>query len=437
MLKNLNIQPLLIVVFFAAFSGQAIRNLIDWGGYAIAIALLTTFLLLKKSTREIRIPKTGWFLLSSLFLSVLFSSYILWSLLGFAITLITVAASWKIYTVYSWEQITQGLWLALTSTLILSLLFETVTAIYGNPILPLYLIGTENPPGLYYWSTAKLFEGGPIQGIVGNRNLLGFIALLTLAITVLIKNVPNIAKITIGALSFAMILLTQSATITVGLLGSGIVLGTVILMRYWKTKYERTKYLILTFFTGAAVTGAIVLYQPLIALLNREPDMTNRFGIWAKVLTLIQEKPITGWGWLGHWVPSIYPYKGLVVSNGVTHLHAHNAFLDVLLQTGIIGLGAFVLFLGFAGVRIWKLAVDKTQTLTSALPLLLLVCLLVQAVTESRLLLEGNLLLFTLLALHAKNSTTSLKPIVKEITIATGTIKIISPKNKPYEFLMK
>lgn len=416
---------LLILVLFTAFAGQGIRNLVDWGGYTAIILTLFTILLFQKPTTELKIPKTGYILLGTLTLSTLISSYLLWSLLGLTITVITVIAAWKILTVYSWEQITHSLWVALTSILLVSYIFELVLALLDTPILPLPLINIENPPGLYYWSTANLFNGGPIQGIVGNRNLLGFIALLVLPLTLLIKTISRPYRIIGTALSISIILLTQSATITVGLFSAGIVFGTVILMRKWKTKYERTKYLFLTFFTGAFVTGLVILYQPLTALLNREPDMTNRFGIWEKVLTLIEQKPITGWGWLGHWVPTIPPYEGLIVYNQVTHLHAHNAFLDIVLQTGIIGFVAFVLFLSFVGVRSWKLAVDKTQTYTSILPLLLLVCLLIQAVTESRLLLEGNLLLFTMIALLVKNSTTSLKPILKEMSVATGVIKTV------------
>ena len=54
-----------------------------------------------------------------------------------------------------------------------------------------------------------------------------------------------------------------------------------------------------------------------------------------------QERPVQGWGWVSYWVPWVAPFDTLAFNNGVRQLHAHNAWLDVWMQLGILGLLAF------------------------------------------------------------------------------------------------
>ena len=49
------------------------------------------------------------------------------------------------------------------------------------------------------------------------------------------------------------------------------------------------------------------------------------------------QRPWFGWGWVGYWPPWVEPFDGLAVRNGVEYLQAHNAWLDVWLQLGIVG----------------------------------------------------------------------------------------------------
>ncbi len=420
MFKTIKNTPWLLTwVFFIAFAGQAVRNLIDWLGYGILIILtvaLFTYHTTKthSSQQSPKIPLTLKILGTILVISTIFSSYLLWSLLGVAITSVTFYIAWLICKYYRWKEIKIALWFSLLGILILSFLFEIVVALIGQPLLPIPLMHVENPPGLYYWSIGQIFTGGPIQGILGNRNLLGFIAVLFLIITVFNSQISKRAKISSIGLSVLTILLTSSATITVIVINSIVITGVVYLMKIWKTKYQRTKYVVLTFFTGLTVTFIIVFYHPLVALLGRDPDMTDRFTIWKTVFNLALQKPFTGYGWLGHWVPTVDPYQNLIVFGGVTHLHAHNAYLDVLLQTGIFGLLFLAILIIISGIKVWKIAVDGNSFKT-IIPLLLYVALLVQGITESRLLLEGNLLLFLIITLYVQKENQAVMSMVDEV----------------------
>ena len=59
------------------------------------------------------------------------------------------------------------------------------------------------------------------------------------------------------------------------------------------------------------------------------------------MIGLALERPWFGWGWVGYWQPWVEPFDGLAVRNGVEYLQAHNAWLDVWMQLGIVGLVAF------------------------------------------------------------------------------------------------
>lgn len=426
-----NFRFFLCLVFFLAFAGQAVRNTVDWVGYGIIVLVTVAgfvwFLLKRrKPVTVVRVSVVVGYLMFTLILSTIFSSYRLWSLLGVGLTFLTGILAWLVSRFYRWSEVKVNLWVSLTMILVLSFILEIIVAFMGVPLLPIPLQNVNNPPGLFYWVQGAIFEGGPIQGIVGNRNLLGFIALLVLLLSVFDNELSVKWRIIGAGLAFSTILLTRSATITVALVGCFVIAGGALVMRWWRTKYERTKYVVLTFVTGALLTGGILLYQPIIGLLNREPDMTDRFDIWGKVWGLFLEQPVTGWGWLGHWVPFVEPFAGLVVKDGVTHLHAHNAYLDVLFQAGVLGFIGFVVLIVIVGVRSWKLSVDG-RTMKSLIPLVLLIALLIQGVTESRLLLEGNLLLFMLIVFHVQTKTPGFTVIVDDLrSTFTGSVRTVT-----------
>ena len=404
-LKNIN--PFLIWIFFLGFAGEAVRNSVGWVWYGgivvLTVILFAVHVLRTKNLHTVQVSKFVWAFLTALIISTITSTYFLWSLLGVAITIITLTTAWLIGRKYDIQQIVYNLWVTIFSIVLISFIVELVVATIGTPLLPVYIKPAEHLPNSYYWVLGDLFTGGPLQGIVGNRNLFGFLGLLLLILTFFVKNVSFGWKLVAAFSAVATILLTRSATVTVALIGCVVVYGTVWVIRTWQTKYERTKYVVLTFFTGAGVTAITLLYHPIMGLLHRSPDMTSRFTIWGNVWELVVQKPLTGWGWLGHWVPTIPPFNTLAVFKGTAFLHAHNAYLDVLFQTGILGFTVFLGLIIVTGYRVWKIAVDNS-TPYSVLPLILLVALLVQAVTESRLLLEGNLLLLFLLSIIAKTT---------------------------------
>ena len=87
------------------------------------------------------------------------------------------------------------------------------------------------------------------------------------------------------------------------------------------------------------------------------------------MIGLAQQRPVLGWGWVSYWPPWVPPFDDLISRNGVQVMHAHNAWLDVWLQLGIVGLivvGALVLS---TFVRAWLFAVDPPQVWQATRPI--------------------------------------------------------------------
>jgi len=411
-------------VFFTLFAGDVWRYTITWWGFgviAIAVTTISSIMLYRSKKRgEWAWNMMPFFLALFLLLataSIAWSYYRGASALGVLVTWMTIAIAVSVAVNYSWAEILRALGIAMRLILGLSLVFEfVVSAFIGKPILPLWVdYGTdEGLPKLLYWSRDLLFEGGKIQGVVGNSSLLAFVALVGL----IVFSVQFVSRATNRwrtgfwiLIAIANILLTRSATITVAIVVLVVVVGIVLLLR---RVGPRVAVAIYAAVIALIVAGAVLVTQfssTILGLLGKSDDLTGRLDIWDAVITLAQQRPAFGWGWVSWWVPWVAPFDTLAFEGGVRQLHAHNAWLDIFLQLGIAGLVVFGALVLSTGIRSWQFATQRRQllpsdpghfTAISMLPLLLLVALLVQSLAESRLLVEYGLLTLIVIAVKTK-----------------------------------
>ena len=406
---------------FSLWAAQFWRNALGYWGFGTVAALVTIGAAIvlwrfrpKFSWRHQ--PKTVYLFLLIAVLSLGWSFYPAATSLALTTQLATALVAAALGLTLSWSELLASLGSAFRWLLALSLLFELWVAVFVRaPLLPNFLeiAAGERIPKAFYWSRELLFAGGPIEGIVGNRNLLGFIALLALivfAVQLAARTVSRASGWTWIGVAVLTIALTRSATVTVALAA----VALVLLFALWtRSRGERARtpvYLgALAVATGIA---AIVAWASPMALqiLGKSSDLTNRFDIWNAVIGLAEQRPVLGWGWIGYWTPWTEPLGSLVTIKGVTYLQAHNAWLDLWLQLGIVGIFAFTLVALSVLIRSWFLAVDRQRfglrvepyRASALLPLLLVTALLVQGLAESRLLYEANFAMLALLAFATK-----------------------------------
>lgn len=420
----------LVIVLFTLLAGDTVRYTIGWAGWTVLVVLLgaASIALLVAQRSRWRFGSLPYPLLAFLVLSaasVAWSFYPGASALGVLSTWLTIAGGVAVAVTYGWTEIVRGLGIALRFILGLSVLFELfVSLVIRHPVLPLVAqpgVDYANLPSpiplMYYWSRDVLFVDGKIQGVLGNSVLLSLVALLGIIVFgVQLFDKAYRKRRTLPWLALAVVLfvLSRAATNIVGAVVVAGVLGAVLLVRATRTPRARGIAYGAIAATGLAVTAAAIAFFPLILrILGKSADLTNRGQIWHDVIALAQQRPVFGWGWVSYWAPWVAPFDHLAENNGVRQLHAHNAWLDIWLQLGIVGLvvmGALVLS---TLSRSWAYAVDRPQSLpgrpgaftaVTLLPLLVLVALLVQSAAESKLLVEYGMFLLTLIAVTTKLS---------------------------------
>ncbi len=410
-------------VLVTVLAGDAVRNALSWGGWVavclvLGVASIAVLVTERDRWRVGRLPYPLLAFLALALLSIAWSNYRGETAIAVLAQTLTSAAAIALALLLDWDELLELLAKVLTAILGLSILFELFTAaVLRGPLLPWWAdYGDVEPlPKPLYWSRGELLEGGRIQGIVGNASLLAFLALL--ALIVLAVKVWRDRRLTVLSatglvLAALTIALTRSATITVALVAVAVVLVAVLVIR--RTPEGRPRavgYGVLAGLAAAAVAAALVFRGALLEAVGKSEDLTGRLDIWNAVADLAAQHPLAGWGWISYWAPWREPFADLVIKNGVQQLHAHNAWLDVWLQLGALGLIVFSAYVLSTLVRAWTTAIDRRDVAvgspgrhspTTVLPLLLLVALLVQSVAESRLLVEYGWLLLTLIAVTTK-----------------------------------
>lgn len=416
---------------FTVLAGQFWRNLLGWWGFGVVAALVilgAVALILATRPRWSwrRAPKSTFAFVLLAALSIAWSAYPGASALGVTLLLVTIFTAVALAICLDWQQITTALSAAIKWILALSIVFELwVAVVVGGPLLPNIpdFEPTGDLPKAFYWSRGLMLSGGPIEGIVGNRNLLGMIALLgaivfgCLLASGGMRRRQGIAWLVVAG---ATLLLTRSATV--------VLVGVVVLIALgfaaWARRIHPLRRRPLYWTAAGAVVASVIAlvtgWNLLLSMLGKSDDLTGRLDIWQAVTGLAVQRPWFGWGWVGYWAPWVEPFDGLAERNGVEYLQAHSAWLDVWLQLGIIGLVAFASIVAGALWRSWFLAVDQPRDVRGAarpfspaalLPLLLLVALIGQSFAESRLLIEGNLVLLITIAWVTKRRQWTHEPL--------------------------
>lgn len=435
------------VVLFTAFAGDFWRNLLSWYGFAaIVLALfgVAVWLIIKKKPlpRLTHLPSPLMLFVLWCLASVIWSAYRPETLLASVIQIMTVTVAFALSVNCTKLLFLDSLGSAMRAIVAMSLIFELGVALFiPQGILPLYLyfpgqlelftgVAGATPETAHpavYWSQGHLFQGAAIQGILGNRNLLGFVCLLALIVTGVQLASGRVSK-RFGwiwcSIAFGTLFLSRSATPIVTLPVLVLAIALIWCARRLTSPQRWLMYLAV-FVIGAIGLFVLVTWRDeIFGLVNRSGDMSGRGTVWQAVVGLGSQQPWIGIGWISYWAPWVDTFKQLVILDGLRYLQAHNAYLDAWMQTGIIGAVFFAGAVLSTTIRSWWLSIDKPQRdasgprpipHTSTAAFLLMVALVMQSLTESRLLVEGNFLLLSYLAFYTKLRVQDLPALPRRI----------------------
>lgn len=107
---------------------------------------------------------------------------------------------------------------------------------------------------------------------------------------------------------------------------------------------------------GMTAGGVLVLVNrdALVEEMGRNATLSGRVEIWHAVWPFVMQRPWLGWGYEAFWRGWTGPSFQVSAAVHFLVFHAHNGYLDLWLQTGIVGLALFVAAYGRAWLGVWQ-----------------------------------------------------------------------------------
>src|SRR5215472_6454361 len=204
----------------------------------------------------------------------------------------------------------------------------------------------------YALSSGVPAEQGSWRGVLSHKNTLGGFALL-LALVLFIRYVSGWRRTlcTFGiAILVVVVVLSQSITSLVYFV---LAFVAIPLVRFFQQRpSHRTKVLL----AGAMIFAASATWlyfhgEDFVYSIGKDPTLTGRTELWALSLIWIQQKPVLGYGLEAFWSSYYGPAADFrIISPWLAAPHAHNAYVNLWLDLGIVGL-LLLLYILIANIR--------------------------------------------------------------------------------------
>jgi exopolysaccharide production protein ExoQ len=207
-----------------------------------------------------------------------------------------------------------------------------------------------------------------VRGVFTHKNMLGQACVVAIVLSAGLMLRNNLFDRALGLVTFlialrVMVLALSATAYVASAVGLG-VLGVLYLMtRPWVTGFLKPVI------AAAAVTvGFIVVTfrSQIIALLGREENLTGRDDIWNFTIERIQDAPIFGHGYRAYFTaPQNVDEVERILEQ--SYDQAHNSWLQLMLDLGVVGVIFFSVWLLFIFLRAPKAAFDPAQQIWLAL----------------------------------------------------------------------
>src|SRR5690606_4823828 len=148
----------------------------------------------------------------------------------------------------------------------------------------------------------NLAAGGPIEGLFGTRNMLGFVAVIALISFVIEWRSQSLAApIAVPSIALAgfLALLSASPTVLVLAVVVGVATGALTIVRHAPAKHRNVVQWMLAAAVTVALAVAFALRHQIIAWMGAGSDFSTRADLWNTILDFVTVKPFPGSGGFG------------------------------------------------------------------------------------------------------------------------------------------
>jgi exopolysaccharide production protein ExoQ len=239
---------------------------------------------------------------------------------------------------------------------------------------------------------------GTLRGVFIHKNVLARMMILGLAAEILLtlheRRRRYAMHVAVCALLFVVMVASGSATALAAL---GPVTATVLIAKWTASPAHRMTAVAALLIVAALVVSAFSygsVVDRALGALDRDVTLTSRTKIWAAVGDAIRERPITGYGygafWRGNQGASGTVMRRTDMNRSV--VHAHNGFLEVWLQLGIVGVLIAMLILVLGLARGLYLVVAGEEGLCGVMIVGFVVLLILYNIGESSLFSQNSIM---------------------------------------------
>jgi hypothetical protein len=247
----------------------------------------------------------------------------------------------------------------------------------------------------------NITQFGPIEGIFGSRNMLGFVAVLAL-VTFFIEwrsasISPRLAGFSV-VVAGLLAVFSRSPVVLVLAAAVGLAAGALTLVRRVRPHDRAPVQWVLGVIVLIGVIAAYLLRHQIIRAAGSE--FSIRANLWRVLAPYVRTYPVQGWGWFGPWPLEQYPFQSINYSINRSYTTSLNGYADLLLQVGWVGLVLFATLAGVALVRSWLVASQRGSIVYAWVPMIL-VTILTNSVFESVALFGAGWMLLVVCAVRA------------------------------------
>lgn len=202
---------------------------------------------------------------------------------------------------------------------------------------------------------------GAWRGVFGNKNNAGAVAGLTLVFGLVFWLDSRRSRLLLAVMMLpplALLVLSRSMSAVVASAAIAVLLPFLYALRARPTTalLVANAAIIIAAATGLYLTSSYAepadAYADVLRALGRETTLTGRSEIWSAALEMMRHKAWLGYGFGAFWNGANSPASEVwAMLDGWPAPHAHNGYLDLGLDLGVVGLGVLSWALAMAVLR--------------------------------------------------------------------------------------
>lgn len=225
---------------------------------------------------------------------------------------------------------------------------RTLFLMVGSVIAALSLLTVFALPR--YGVEGSLAHFGLWRGIFSEKNHAGLVYLFLLTPVVDYSRRLNKKRALYAAAILLLLFMSQSRTAWIG----AVLYPLIMLFLHLMKRVEGRLALLFSVPAAGAIVlvAAIVLpnLTEILLLVGKDPTLTGRTIVWAHLLESVAKHPILGYGYSAFWTGLIGESGRIQTELRWGFSYAHDGYLEVLLQGGIVAL-SLITYLLFRGLR--------------------------------------------------------------------------------------